>query len=344
MRSVAAKRTGRSARIYAVNIEEIAVEYRTLGRTGLKVSVLGFGTGGLDPLGIGRGRSEEEMRRLIWHAFDHGINLFDTAPGYGDGRSERILGDALRELPREDVVVSTKIPLASGMPGEPIQIMEPSRIRAYVDESLTRLKLDFVDVMLMAVWSPEYLNTMMNDQLPELRKLQQEGKIRFIGSSEVTRLDGSHEWLLAILPQDVLDVIMVGHNLLNQSACRSVFPLCCEKNVGAMNVFTVRNIFWNMPRLKEVIADLKQRRVLSGDAVSDDEPLGWLVEGDCGSLVEAAYRYAACTEGVTSVVCGTIDPAKLDEDLAFIAKGPLPAEKVERLRRTFGHIDEAIGN
>ena len=103
------------------------MEYRTLGRTGLKVSPLGFGTGGLDPLGIKSGRSKEDMRRLIRHAFDRGINLFDTAPGYGDGRSERILGDALRELPREEVVVSTKIPLASSMPGAPIRVMEPER-------------------------------------------------------------------------------------------------------------------------------------------------------------------------------------------------------------------------
>jgi len=78
--------------------KDIAVEYRALGRTGLKVSLLGLGTGGLDPLGIKSGRPEEEMRRLIWHAFDLGINLFDTSPGYGDGRSERILGDALRDL------------------------------------------------------------------------------------------------------------------------------------------------------------------------------------------------------------------------------------------------------
>ena len=88
------------------------MKYRVLGRSGLKVSMIGIATGGLDPLGIKSGRSEAEMRDFLRFAFDCNINLFDTSPGYGNGRSERILGSALKGLPRDELVVSTKIALA----------------------------------------------------------------------------------------------------------------------------------------------------------------------------------------------------------------------------------------
>ena len=320
--------------------------HRTLGRTGLNVSVLGMGTGGHDPMGLESGRSEEEMHSFLRYAFDLGINLFDTSPGYGDGRSERILGQAVSEIGRDKVVVSTKIPLAGSMPGKPAKAMKPSDVAPAVDESLRRLQMDYVDVMLMAVADlPETFDTVVNDLIPELVKLKEQDKIRFIGSSEQTRSDGAHIWLQRVLTTHQVDVAMVGHNMMNQSAQRNVFPFCVEKNIGVLNIFTVRNLFWNMPRLKEVIADLKERGVIGHDAVSDDNPLGWLVEdGECESLVEAAYRYAAYSSGVTTVMCGTIDRGELEQDIGFVRKGPLTEERMRRLHETFGHIEEAIGN
>ena len=320
--------------------------YRTLGRTGLEVSLRGIGTGGLDPLGLNSSRPESEMVELLHRAFDLGINLFDTSPGYGNGRSERILGHALLQLPRDEVVVSTKIPLATSMPGEPAKVMTAGEISGAVDESLKRLRMDYVDAMLMAVADlPEHFDTVIEDLIPELGKLREQGKIRFIGSSEMTRSDGAHVWLQRVLQAGLVDVAMAGHNMINQSAQRLVFPLCRQKNIGVMNVFTVRNLFGNMPHLREVIADLKLRGLIVDDAESTADPLGWLLEeSDCESRVEAAYRYAAYTDGVTSVMCGTIDQVELEENVAFIAKGPLPTEIIERLRRTFGRIAEPIGN
>ena len=96
---------------------------------------------------------------------------------------------------------------------------------------------------------------------------------------------------------------------------------------------------------REVIRELKERGVLAEDAVPDDDPLCWLIEdGECGSLVEAAYRYAAYTPGVTTVMCGTIDRGELEQDIAFMEKGPLPERTLRRLKETFGHIAEPIGN
>jgi aryl-alcohol dehydrogenase-like predicted oxidoreductase len=307
---------------------------------------MGMGTGGLDPLGVRSGRSEPEMKVLLHRAFDLGINLFDTSPGYGNGRSERILGNALRELPRDEVIVSTKIALLVSAPDGRSDVMRSGAVGPSVEQSLQRLQTDYVDIMLMAVADlPQHFDTVIEGMIPELVKLQQQGKIRYIGSSEQTRSDGAHIWLQRVLPTNLVDVAMVGHNMINQSAQRTVFPVCIEKEIGVLNVFTVRNLFWNPKRLTEVIADLKRRGVLTGKSVDDKDPLGWLLpDADCGSLVEAAYRYAAYTKGVTTVMCGTIEVQELEENVKTIQKGPLPAAKVERLEQTFGRVAEPIGN
>lgn len=317
--------------------------YRTLGRTGLKVSVLGMGTGGHDPLGACSGRTEREMINLLRRAFDLGINLFDTSPLYGDGRSERLLGKALYGLPMKELVVATKIPLAGGY-SDLVIPMDRGDIAPAVETSLRRLRRECVDVLLMSVASPKYFNLIMNEHLPELEKLQQQGKIRFLGSSEQTRSDGSHQWLQTILPTDVIDVAMVGHNMINQSAQRTVFPLCQQRNIGVLNVFTVRNLFWNVEHLREVIDGLKSRGVVSGDVLTEAMPLDWLLDDEVGSLVEAAYRYAAYTAGVTSVISGTIEATDLEKNFHTLLQGPLSKAKQKRLQEVFGRVAEAIGN
>lgn len=112
-----------------------------------------------------------------------------------------------------------------------------------------------------------------------------------------------------------------------------------------LNVFTVRNLFGNAGRLKEVIPDLKVRKVLSRDAVPNADHLGWVLEdGECRSLVEAAYRYAAYTAGVTTVMCGTVDQSEMVQDIAFMEKGPLSEDTLRRLQGAFCRIAEPVGN
>ncbi|MCP5531353.1 MAG: aldo/keto reductase [Opitutaceae bacterium] len=320
------------------------MKYRKLGRTNLKISLMGMGTGGgPDPLGQASGRPEAEAIALLRRAYDLGINFFDTAPGYLD--SEVILGRALRELPREDVVVSTKIALAGGMPGQQMTVMRADEIEDAVNTSLRRLGMDYVDLMLIGVAGPEHKARVMDEQLPVLERLKEAGKIRFIGSSELSRSDGAHTWLQAMLPEDRLDVMMVAHNMINQSAQRTVFPACREKDVGVINIFTVRKVFGTPGRLQEVLDDLVARGLVDAEAVAGDDPLGWIVEsGAATSVIEAAYRYAAYTDGVTAVMNGANDIALLEQNVASVLKGPLPDAARERLGRVFGRVEEAIGN
>ncbi len=315
---------------------------RILGRTGLEISVMGMGTGGHDPLGQRRGRDKNEMINLIHSAKNLGISFFDTSPGYLE--SEVILGEALRDFSREEFVVSTKIPLAGGHTDD-VHVMTPEEVSESVDSSLKRLGLDHIDIMLMAVAGPEYYDPVVNDLIPVLQKAKRDGKIGYIGSSEQTRSDGSHEWLKRILRTGFVDVAMVGHNMINQSAQQTIFPLCRRDNIGVINIFTVRNLFWNPERLEQVIADLKRRGIIDAESVPDRNPLGFLIDDESvNSLVEAAYRYALHTDPVTTVMCGTIELNELEENVKSIEKPPLPEYLRKRLSDIFGNVAEPIGN
>lgn len=319
------------------------MNYRTLGRTGLRISIVGMGTGGgPDPLGQKSGIPETQIHALLHRAFDLGINFFDTAPGYMD--SESILGRALGSLPRDKLIVSSKIALAGSMPGEPIQVMRADQIEAAIDTSLRRLQMEYLDVLLMGVAGTEHFDLVMNEHMPVLRRLQSAGKFRFLGSSELSRSDGSHEWLQRILPTGELDVAMVAHNMINQSAQRTVFPICRERDIGVLNVFTVRRVFGVPGRLREVVEDLKARGVIDA-AVGDEAMLEWLVKDrEAGSIIEAAYRYAAYTPGVTTVMNGANDVRMLEQNIGSVHRGPLSSAAVERLGRLFGRVAEAVGN
>ena len=318
---------------------------RTLGRTGLRVSILGMGSGGYDPLGAASGRPDAEMVRLLHRAFDLGINVFDTSPDYGSGRSERLIGEALRELPRDQVVVSTKLPLAAAPPGTPVTPARPEALAPAVEASLRRLRTDYLDVLLTAVADvPEHFATVVDELFPVLDRLSRQGKVRFLGSSEQTRSDGAHRWLQHLLPADLADVVMVGHNLINQSAQRSLFPACRRQDVGVLNIFTVRRVFGSEERVRQVIDELRRDGLVDAPLPADD-PLRWLTaDGDCGSLVEAAYRYAAHTPGVTTVMCGTVDERKLTESARLVERGPLAAAHIDRLARTFARVAVPVGD
>ncbi len=318
--------------------------YRTLGNTGLRMPIMGMGTGGgPDPLGQASGIPEREIHRLLHRAFDLGITYFDTSPGYMD--SEVILGRALQALPREDLIVSTKIPLAAAPPGEPVQVMTEKDINSSVDQSLRRLGMEYVDIMLIAVSDSRYFETVVQNQLPILQQLVDAGKIRHLGSSELSRSDGSHEWLQKLLPTGLLGVAMVAHNMINQSAQETLFPYCLEKDIGVMNVFTVRKVFGQPGRLREVLQDLIQRGLVDAEALNIEHPLDFLLqEEDADSLIECAYRYAAYTPGVTTVLNGANEIPWLEENVANVQKGPLSDKSRERLKALFGRVAEPIGN
>ncbi len=115
-----------------------------------------------------------------------------------------------------------------------MKVMKPEAIEQAVDTSLRRLGMDHIDALLVSVAGTEYFKTFMEDQLPILKRLQEKGKVRFPGSSEQSRSDGSHKWIQRVLSADAADVVMAAYNMINQSAARSVHPFCRDYREAAL--------------------------------------------------------------------------------------------------------------
>ncbi|XP_055907073.1 uncharacterized protein LOC129942244 [Eupeodes corollae] len=158
------------------------MEYRPLGKTGLEVSKVSLGGGTFSGTFYGE-IDENESIATIHKAIKSGINYIDTAPFYGEGRSETIIGKGLRGIPRESYYIATKV-------GRYTRVFETmfdysaKRTRESVEKSLKLLGLDYVDVIqIHDIEFPETFDTVLNECLPELEKLRDEGKVRFIGVS-----------------------------------------------------------------------------------------------------------------------------------------------------------------
>src|SRR4051794_34498287 len=149
------------------------MKYRKLGQTGLEASILSFGASSLGS--VFRDIDENEGIKTVHTAIDHGINLIDVSPYYGLTKAETVLGKAISEIPRDKFILSTK----AGRYGENQFDFSKPRIIASIDESLTRLKTDYVDILLLHDIEFGSLDQIMEEGIPALQQLKKQGKIRF---------------------------------------------------------------------------------------------------------------------------------------------------------------------
>jgi aryl-alcohol dehydrogenase-like predicted oxidoreductase len=312
------------------------VESVVLGRTGLEVGVAGLGCGGHSRLGQATGSTSEESIAIVQRALDLGITLIDTARVYG---TEEIVGKALAHR-RSEVVISTKVP--------PIDQDGPrgaAGLRTSLEKSLEDLRTDTVDVYHLHGVQPETYDHCVDVLVPEMFKLRDEGKIRFLAISEGFGRDSGHAMLERAVTDDCWDVMMVGFNLLNPSARDRVFPATQPKGIGILVMFAVRRLLSQGDELRRVVGELVAEGRIDSEGVSLDDPLGFLVtSGEASSVVDAAYRFARHEPGTDVILTGTGNPAHLEANVASLAKGPLPAEDLARLTQLFGHLDHLSGN
>ena len=308
------------------------MNYRNLGNTGLRVSVVGLGCGGPSRLGQRAGKGADHSVRLVRKALDLGVNFLDTAENYG---TEEIVGEAIRGVPRDHVVVSTK----KIMP-EPGDADPAGAMRAGVEASLKRLGTDYVDVFhLHGVGAARY-DFAAGVMAPVLTELREAGKIRAVGITEEFPANPRHEMLQRGLHDPWWDVVMVGFNLLNPSARRSVFPLTLGKGVGTLVMFAVRRALSQPAQLDKLLREMEQRAILAPGAA-----LGFLTENGCAeTLTEAAYRFCVHEPGVDVVLTGTGNERHLEANVAAALKPPLPPGALEKLEALFGRVDSVTGN
>jgi aryl-alcohol dehydrogenase-like predicted oxidoreductase len=307
------------------------MQYTTFGRTGLRVSVAGLGTGGFSRIGIGQ--SEDHAVRIIREALDLGVNLIDTAAVYG---TEAVIGRALRDVPRDAVVVCTK---ASKPVNDPAFTV--AKIVDSLDGSLTRLGLDHVDVFQLHAVPPAAYDYVREQIVPVLLRERDKGKFRFLGITETSPNDNEMLMLqkAAATADTPWDTAMFAFNLMSQVAREAVFPLTLKNRVGTLLMFAVRSIFARPEQLAETVRDLAAKGLVPAELATSDDPLGFLVhEGGASSVTDAAYRYVRHEPGVDVVLFGTGNVEHLKSNIASILKPPLPEADREKLRALFSHL------
>jgi aryl-alcohol dehydrogenase-like predicted oxidoreductase len=212
----------------------------------------------------------------------------------------------------------------------------------YVDDCLKKLDTTYVDVFHLHGVTPAQYPHARDVMVPELKRQQAAGKLRFLAISEQFGGDTGHVMFRQCLADDLFDVVMVGFNILNPSARRRVFPVTREKHVGTLIMFAVREALSRPDELKKVVGQLIERGEVDAGAVDAADPLGFL--GDARAVVEDAYRFCRHEPGADVILTGTGDPEHLKANVAAIQQPPLPPEILTRLDAIFGRVDSVSGN
>jgi aryl-alcohol dehydrogenase-like predicted oxidoreductase len=307
-----------------------------LGRTGLRVSRMGLGGGGHSRLGVRDGNADSDSVAIVRRALELGVNFIDTAEGYG---TEEVVGQGIRGVRRDRIVISTKKAIS---PERPISSAD---LRRGLEQSLRRLGTDYIDVYHLHGLRPALYEHAVRELVPEMLKLKDQGKLRAVGVSEAFNSDCGHEMLRRAVSDDCWDVMMIGFNILNQTARDRGLAAARRKNVGVLCMFAVRAALSRPERLQQLVRELIDTGKLDRQLFDDvNDPLGFLIrDGVATNLTEAAYRFCRDEVGIHVVLSGTGNLAHLEQNVAAMQRPALPAEVRARLVRMFEGLDALSG-
>jgi aryl-alcohol dehydrogenase-like predicted oxidoreductase len=318
------------------------MQLRVFGRTGMQLSVLGFGCGAVGGLMVRGDPADQE--RAVARAIAAGVNYFDTAVLYGDGASEENLGRVLRKLKPADVVVGTKVRVP---PGESIA----DTVTISLEGSLARLGLDRVDIFHLHNPITETggetalsVRQVMDDVVPAFERLRQQGKIRYLGITALGDTAALHQ----VIDSNAFDSAQIVYNMLNPSAGEELPANYPAQDYGRLFDHT-----------KAAGVGVVGIRVLAGGALSGSaerhpiagpapEPIGsamsydadivrarrllpLVTEGFATTLAEAATRFALSHPAMGTLLVGMATPQQFEDALAAVQKGPLPRAALDRL-------------
>ena len=311
------------------------MDYRILGRTGLRVSVMGLGAGG--PARLGQRddvNTESESVDIVLEGLDAGINFIDTAEVYG---TEEIVGKAVAQRDREQIVISTKKSTWQ-------ETFTPEGTVKGLEDSLRRLQTDYVDVYHVHGLSLDKYDYCINEIVPVLETMREQGKIRYIGVTEAWNSDHNHDMLQRALQDDIWDVFMVGFNMLNQGARDTVLQPCIEKDIGTLIMFAVRRALSRPDRLRATIEQLIESGEIDSADIDVTAPLMSMIEaGHAVSIPDIAYRFCREEAGAHVILSGTSNPAHLRENLKTFERDPLSNEVIQSLRYMFRNVASITG-
>ena len=320
------------------------METRISGRTGIRLSVLGFGCGAVGGLMVRGDQLDQE--RTIARAITAGVNYFDTAVQYGNGESEKNLGRILQQLKPRDAIVGTKVRLPSASFDRIADAVATS-----LEHSLMRLRRDRVDIFHLHNAITEHgggealsVRQVLGEVAPAFQRLRQQGKTRFLGLTAV----GETAALAQVIDARAFDSAQVVYNMLNPSAATELPADYPAQDYGRLFDHTVA-----------AGVGVVGIRVLAGGALSGSterhpiaspppEPIGSAMnydvdvlrarrlmplvkEGFASSLTEAATRFAFAQPAIGTILVGIATPQQFENALAAVEKGPLPPAAIDRL-------------
>jgi aryl-alcohol dehydrogenase-like predicted oxidoreductase len=319
------------------------MQKRRLGRTGLEVSVLGYGAGAVGGL-FTKGRPEDQERAAA-RAIEAGINYFDTAALYGDGESERNLGRVLKAL-RADVIVGSKVRLSAGHRADVAKAIAQG-----MDDTLKRMGRDHVDLFqlhnpLVAKDGGDRLavDIALEQVAPALDKVRKAGKTRFIGLSGVGETTALHRAIASKL----FDTVQVVYNALNPSAGGAMpkgapgqdYDRLLDKAKAAdMGTIIIRALAGGAlsgtaerhPLAMQMVDPIGSAPDFAADVARAKELQPLVREAGASSLAELAERFVISHPAVSTMLVGYSTLEQLEAAIAAVNKGPLPEAISKRI-------------
>jgi aryl-alcohol dehydrogenase-like predicted oxidoreductase len=310
------------------------MRYRKLGRTGLQVSEIGFGAWGIGGKQWLGGRDDESLAALR-RAIELGVNLIDTALAYGDGHSEQLVGQIVREAHGAKIYVATKVPPKNRVwpaKGTIEEVFPYDYIIACAEESLRNLRLDAIDLLQLHVWSADW--TPRDEWRRAFEDLRRAGKVRHIG---ISATEHDPDSALSICETGLIDAVQVIYNIFDQTPERALFPLAQKLDIGILarvpldegslsGQFTddikfpegdFRAWYFRGNRRREVVEHLKPlQRDLNGANIPD-----------------TALRFCLSHPAVSTVIPGMRTKKHVESNTALSDQGALDAATLTTLKR-----------
>lgn len=313
------------------------MRYRKLGKTGFEISEISFGA-----WGIGgdwwAGAVDGESFKSIRTAFELGVNFIDTAPNYGNGHSEKLVGEAVRSWPGR-VYVATKVNPKNytwpAPPGTPLEEVFPEDwIIESTEKSLETLGMEQIDLQQFHVWLDEWAD---HDEWKEaVVQLKEQGKVASFGLSLNYPLEPDYG--AEAICTGLIDTCQVVYNIYEQVPEEGLFPLALEENIGIIvkspldegaltgkitpdTVFpegSFHDFYFSGDRKREVWERAKA--------------LDFLMHDDVETLAEAALRFCLSHNAVSTAIVGMRKPEHTRENVKASDKGPLPKDDLVRLK------------
>jgi aryl-alcohol dehydrogenase-like predicted oxidoreductase len=312
------------------------MRHRSLGRTGLEVSEIGYGAWGIGGSQWG-GADDDESIQALHRAIDLGVNFIDTALGYGEGRSERLVGQVVRER-SETVHVATKVPPKNRIwpapDGLAVEDAFPGDyVRECAERSRANLGVETIDLLQLHVWSDEWVG--QGDHLAVIEDLRATGAIRFFGVS----INDHQPWnAVRLIETGAVDTVQVIYNAFDQSPEDELFPACREHGVGVIARVPLDEgaLTGRIGPGTEFADDDFRAHYFRGDRLHQVRERTQAIVADLeigeDELAATALRFVLSEPAVSTVIPGMRSIRNVERNVAASDAGALPQDQRDKLR------------